>query len=331
MDYKRAGVNLEEADRATGKIGKWVRSTFTPQVLDNWGQFGGCYAPDFSRMKSPVLVSSTDSVGTKLMVAISAGIHDTVGQDIVNHCVNDILTCGAQPLFFLDYIGIGDLDAEVIEQIVKGVALACRQNGCALIGGELAEMPDIYKRGDYDLVGTIVGVVERDQLIDGSGFMAGDVLVGFASNGLHTNGYTLARKVLLSASGLDEVPEELGVPIGEELLKVHRSYLDLIQEVRLSLGIKGMAHITGGGLEGNVRRVVPKGLQAAIDWSSWTVPPIFALIQRRGSIAVEEMRRVFNMGIGFVVGCGRQDTDRVIEIARLKGEEAKVIGEIIQA
>ena len=330
IDYKRAGVDLEKAQRATSNIGQLVKSTFNSQVLDNWGQFGGCFAPDFSHLKKPVLVSSTDSVGTKLLVAIKAGVHDTIGQDIVNHCVNDILTCGASPLFFLDYIGIGTMDAGVVEQIVKGIAIACKENGCALIGGELAEMPDLYNKKDYDLVGTIVGVVDHDKLIDGSTVVPGDVLVGFPSNGLHTNGYSLARKVLLDDAkyDLDIRIEDLSGTLGEELLQIHRSYLHTIQHLLASIEIKAMAHITGGGMEGNISRVIPKSMKVVIDWSVWQVLPIFELIQKRGQIAIDEMRRVFNMGVGFVVCCRKEDADQVIEISKSKGEAPLVIGEI---
>ncbi|KPL06083.1 phosphoribosylaminoimidazole synthetase [bacterium SM23_57] len=331
MNYRSAGVNLEEAQRATSNIGELVRSTFNSQVLDNWGQFGGCFAPDFSHLKKPVLVSSTDSVGTKLLVAIKAGIHDTIGQDIVNHCVNDILTCGASPLFFLDYIGIGTMDAIVVEQIVKGIAIACRENRCALIGGELAEMPDIYKKKEYDLVGTIVGIVDHDNLIDGSSFVLGDVLVGFPSNGLHTNGYSLARKVLLDGAkfDLEKRIDDLDGTLGEKLLQIHKSYLHTVQHLLAAIEIKAMAHITGGGLEGNISRVVPKGMKAVIEWSAWQMPPIFALIQKQGRIATEEMRRVFNMGIGFVIGCRKEDVDQVLKISESKGEKPMVIGEIV--
>lgn len=328
--YKKSGVDLEEAGRATSQIGKWVKSTFNAQVLGKWGQFGGCFAPDFSNFEQPVLVSSTDSVGTKLLVAIQAGIHETVGQDIVNHCVNDILTCGAVPLFFLDYIGIGTLDANVVEQIVKGVAIACKENDCVLIGGEMAEMPDVYRKEDYDLVGTIVGIVDKKRLIDGSGFVDGDVLIGFPSTGLHTNGYTLARKVLLDNAGykLDDTVPDLPDTIGDRLLRIHRSYLNVVKPLIQSIPLKGMAHITGGGLEGNISRIIPDGLTAVIDWTAWTVPPIFSLIQRHGEISLNEMRRVFNMGIGYVVGCGAAHEDELINIAKSMGELPIVIGKI---
>jgi phosphoribosylformylglycinamidine cyclo-ligase len=328
--YQSAGVNLEEADKSVAAIKHWVESTFNSQVHGRWGQFGGCFAPDLSGIKVPVLVSSTDSVGTKLLIAIQAGIHDTVGQDIVNHCVNDILTCGARPLFFLDYIGIGSLSASVVEKIVKGIAIACRQNDCVLIGGEMAEMPDIYKTGDYDLVGTIVGIVDRDRLVDGSRLVPGDVLVGFPSNGLHTNGYTLARKVLLSEAGYElnaRFPELEGT-LGEELLRIHRSYLPIIQKFMTTVGVKAMAHITGGGLDGNTKRVVPKGMKAEFDWSAWQVPPLFRLIQETGNIDTEEMRRVFNMGIGFVVCVGNDRVNQLIEMANSLGELPLIIGEI---
>jgi len=325
--YQSAGVSLAEADKAIAGIKTWVESTFNSQVYGKWGHFGGCFAPDLSGIKTPILVSSTDSVGTKLLVAIQAQVHDTVGQDIVNHCVNDILTCGAKPLFFLDYIGIGTLQAPVVEQIVKGIAMACRQNGCVLIGGEMAEMPDIYKIGDYDLVGTIVGIADRDKLINGSSLVPGDILIGIPSNGLHTNGYTLARKVL-SKFNLDDRIAGLEGTLGEELLRIHRSYLSLISSILSSVKVKAMAHITGSGLEGNTKRVVPEGMKAVFDWSAWEVPPLFALIQQEGKIEIEEMRRVFNMGVGFVVGCGKDDVDRLLDIARGRGDKPMVVGEI---
>jgi len=326
--YQSAGVSLTEADNALARIKTWVESTFNSQVYGRWGHFGGCFAPDLTGIKIPILVSSTDSVGTKLIVAIQAQIHDTVGQDIVNHCVNDILTCGAKPLFFLDYIGIGSLSAEVVEQIVKGIAIACRQSDCVLIGGEMAEMPDIYKKGDYDLVGTIVGIADRDRLIDGSTLIPGDVLIGIPSTGLHTNGYTLARKVL-SRFALGDRIEGLEGTLGEELLRIHRSYLPLMSNILTQVRVKAMAHITGSGLEGNTRRVVPEGMKAVFDWSAWQVPPLFALIQKVGNIEIEEMRRVFNMGIGFVIGCNKSDVDGLLGIARKQGEKPLVVGEIV--
>jgi phosphoribosylformylglycinamidine cyclo-ligase len=356
ITYKTAGVNLAEADLAKSKIGHWVKTTFNSQVLGQWGQFGGCFEPDFSKFKHPVLVSSTDGVGTKLKVAIEVGIHDTVGQDLVNHCVNDILTCGALPLFFLDYLAMGVLDSAVVEQVVKGVAVACKQNDCALIGGETAEMPGVYQKHDYDLAGTIVGVVERDKLIDGSKLVPGDILIGFPSNGLHTNGYSLVRKVLLSEGKFhlnDNVPElnvtfphnreeDIATPplvppriagrklsLGEELLKIHRSYLSIIQEIISRFPIKGMAHITGSGLEGNVKRIVPKGMKAEFDWSAWQVPAIFSFIQKHGNIDIEEMRRVFNLGIGFVIGCENKYAEQVLEFAKTKGENPLIIGKIV--
>jgi len=333
ITYKSAGVDIAEADLAKSKIGQWVKTTFNSQVLGQWGQFGGCFEPDFSNLKHPVLVSSTDGVGTKLKVAIEAGIHDSVGQDLVNHCVNDILTCGARPLFFLDYLAMGTLDSAVVEHVVKGVAMACRQNGCALIGGETAEMPGVYQDRDYDLAGTIVGVVERDKVIDGSTLVPGDVLIGFPSNGLHTNGYSLVRKVLLYEGRFrlsNNIPEFRGT-LGEELLKVHRSYLSIIQDILSKFPIKGMAHITGSGLEGNVKRIVPAGLKAAFDWTVWKIPPIFTFIQKQGRIDIEEMRRIFNMGIGFVVGCAPEFVKQILVFANAKGEKPLAIGEVIPA
>jgi len=286
------------------------------------GFFGGLF--EFKGYQQPVLVSSVDGVGTKLKLALALGKHDTVGIDIVNHCVNDILTCGAEPLFFLDYIAAGKLQPEQVGEVAKGLASACREVGCALIGGETAEMPGLYTGEDYDLVGFIIGVVEKTRIIQGKKTAAGDIIIGLPSSGLHTNGYSLARKVFgETSSALNTHYPELGRTLGEALLEPHRSYYHQLKPL-LPL-IKGLAHITGGGLIGNVPRVLPEGLTASFDSRSWSVPPIFSLIQRRGNVDREEMYRVFNMGIGMVIICSKDNVDHFTKML----PEAKVIGEVI--
>ncbi len=299
--YRDAGVDIAAGEETVGRIKGLVRQTFTPGVLADIGAFGGFFALDTAAYREPVLVSSIDGVGTKLKVAVRAGRHDTVGQDLVNHCVNDIAVCGARPLFFLDYLGTGRLQPDVAEQIVSGFVTACKANGCALIGGETAEMPGIYSDGDYDLAGSIVGVVERDGVIDGRRVEAGDVLLGLPSTGLHTNGYSLARAVLFEHFEVEDRPDELGgETVGEVLLRVHRSYLEAIQALVRDDLAHGFAHITGGGLEGNTRRILPDGLGLAVEWDAWERPAIFELIGRLGSVPEEDMRSTFNLGVGLV-------------------------------
>ena len=287
------------------------------------GFFGGLF--EFKGYRQPVLVSSVDGVGTKLKLALALGKHDTVGIDIVNHCVNDILTCGAEPLFFLDYIAAGKLNPEQVGEVAKGLASACRDAGCALIGGETAEMPGLYSGEDYDLVGFIIGVVEKSGIIRGNKIAAGDVILGLPSSGLHTNGYSLVRKIFgQTRSALDTQYPELGRTLGEALMEPHRSYYHQLKPL-LAL-IKGLAHITGGGLIGNVPRVLPDGLTARFDSNNWSVPPIFELIQQRGSVDREEMFGVFNMGIGMVIICSEGDVDHLTKML----PEARVIGEVIK-
>jgi phosphoribosylformylglycinamidine cyclo-ligase len=291
--------------------------------LSGVGFFGGLF--EFKGYHQPVLVSSVDGVGTKLKIASALGKHGTVGIDIVNHCVNDILTCGAEPLFFLDYIAMGRLVPEAVGAIARGLASACREVGCALIGGETAEMPGLYAGEDYDLVGFIIGVVEKEKIIQGKKISLGDIIVGLPSSGLHTNGYSLARKIFgVDQSVLNTRYPELGRTLGEELLEPHRSYYHQLKPL-LSL-IKGMAHITGGGLIGNVPRVLPKGLAAEFRSQTWSVPPIFQLIQKRGNVDRDEMYRVFNMGIGMVIICSPENVDQLTKAL----PEAKVIGEVIK-
>jgi phosphoribosylformylglycinamidine cyclo-ligase len=321
--YKVAGVDREAAGNAKGRIFKLARSTFTPGVLGDIGAFGALY--QVVGYKDPVLVAHTDGVGTKLRIASLMGRYDTVGEDIVNHTTNDILTCGAKPLFFLDYMGMGKLSTDKVESLVSGMAKACKALECALIGGETAEMPGMYVGEDVELVGFVVGAVERDAVIDGSGITAGDVLLGLPSNGLHTNGYSLVRKLF----GIDDDPSvlgkytaELGVTLGDALLVPHMSY---VAQLTPTLDrIKGMAHITGGGFTDNVPRMLPDGLAARLDSSAWEVPPLFQLIQQRGEIGDDEMNRVFNMGIGMIVAVVPGDVASVCAAI----PEAIVVGEV---
>ncbi|MCS6999737.1 MAG: phosphoribosylformylglycinamidine cyclo-ligase [Bacteroidota bacterium] len=326
MDYTSAGVNIEAGDELVRRIKPLVRSTFTKDVLADIGHFGGFFDARFETMRHPVLVSSTDGVGTKLKIAFAMNIHSTIGRDLVNHCVNDILACGAKPLFFLDYFATGKLNIAVAEQVISGLVAACRENGCALIGGETAEMPSLYAEGEYDLAGTIVGVVEKDAIIDGRAIANGDVVIGLRSSGLHTNGYSLARAVLLERYRLDEYIPALGAPLGSALLEIHRSYLSAITPLLERKLVTGLAHITGGGIEGNTRRILPKGLRLVIDWSAWEVPPLFRLIQQIGNVSDDEMRRVFNLGIGMVVICRPEHATSVLALTA--DEQSSIIGRI---
>src|SRR5688572_4563409 len=290
-----------------------ARATYTPGVLSGVGSFGGLFALDGS-VPEPVLVASADGVGTKLKVAFMTGVHHTIGQDLVNHCVNDILVQGARPLFFLDYLATGRLSPDVAEQIVKGVAQACVANGCALLGGETAEMPGFYADGEYDVAGFIVGVVSRPKVIDGRDIMAGDVLIALPSSGLHTNGYSLARRIVFDElrQTVDDNIAELGTTVGEALLAPHRSYLKAISPLLSHGWIKGMAHITGGGLTENVPRMMPEGRSPRIDRGSWTVPPLFAWLQQGGGVPDDEMFRAFNMGVGLVLVCAPEHADALL-------------------
>ena len=327
--YRDAGVDIQAGEETVDRIKGLVRETFTPGVLADIGAFGGFFALDKAAYDAPVLVSSIDGVGTKLKVAVRAGRHDTVGQDLVNHCVNDIAVCGARPLFFLDYLGTGRLKPDVAEQIVRGFVAACKENGCALIGGETAEMPGIYSDDDYDLAGCIVGVVERDGVLDGSRVAAGDVLLGLPSTGLHTNGYSLARAVLFEHFDVEDRPEELGgETVGEALLRVHRSYLDAIQALIADDLAHGFAHITGGGLEGNTNRIVPDGLRLEVDWDAWDRPAIFDLIQRLGDVPEDDMRSTFNLGIGLVAVVPEAKVEQAVTAWEAMGEAPVVIGRV---
>src|SRR6516225_9394257 len=300
--YAAAGVDIALGNRVKKGLQEKVRSTFGPEVLGRIGGFGGLFRADFGELKEPVLVSSIDGVGTKLKVAIALGKHESIAQDLVNHCINDIAVTGARPLFFLDYIGSERLDPSVFDQLISGFTKACKEGGCALIGGETAQLPDLYHTGEYDLAGCIIGLVDRGKLLDGSRIVPSDILIGLPSNGLHTTGYSLARKVLLNKMQLNLLQKVGGLarPLGEELLRIHRNYQPLIASVPHGR-IKGAAHITGGGLVDNLPRILPATCDALIDTSSWKVPTIFRLIQRGGGISTEEMYEVFNMGIGMVL------------------------------
>jgi len=331
MDYKESGVDVEAGNEVVRRIRSLARQTSTPGVLSDLGSFGGLFALDRAGIADPVLVSSADGVGTKLRLAFMTGIHDTIGVDLVNHCVNDILVQGARPLFFLDYLATGRLDPDVAVKIVEGLARGCRDNGCALLGGETAEMPGFYADGEYDVAGFIVGAVPRARLIDGSSIRPGDVLIGVPSSGLHTNGYSLARRIAFEMAGLhhSSIVPELGVSIGRALLQPHRSYLRLIEPLLESGAIKGMAHISGGGITENLPRILPPGVHAAVDRSRWNVPPIFSWLQRTGHVPVEDMFRTFNMGIGLIVVCSAADEARVSGSFERSGEAGvRTIGTI---
>ena len=329
LTYADAGVSFEAESKAMHRIRGIMETTYRSEVLSNVGSFGGLFA--LGRYTQPVLVSSTDSVGTKLKVAFQANKHDTVGYDIVAHCGNDIVVQGAEPLFFLDYIGIGKLEPLVFEQIITGLASGCREIGCALIGGETAELPGFYAPGEYDLVGTIVGVVERDALITGERIAHGDKLIGLASTGLHTNGYSLARRILFDRCNydVDTYLPELSSTVGDELLKPHKSYVKSILKLREVCEVKGIAHITGGGLPGNVERILPEGCRAVIQKQSWKVPPIFNLLQQKGNVEEVEMYRVFNMGVGIVLVVASDSVATTLESLSESDESAFLLGDIV--
>jgi len=327
--YKEAGVDVEAGDEAVDRIRPMVRETFTPGVLADIGAFGSFFELDVGDMEQPVLVSSIDGVGTKVKVAGRAERYDTVGQDLVNHCVNDVAVCGAEPLYFLDYVGTGTLDPDAAEEIVRGFATACSENDCALVGGELAEMPDVYGDADFDLVGTIVGVVDKADIVNGSTVEPGDVLLGLPSTGIHTNGYTLARTVLFEHYEMDDRVEALGDrTLGETLLQVHCSYLRAIQALVESDLAQGLVHVTGGGLPGNLRRVIPEGCRATVDYEAWDRPPIFDLIQEKGEVPEADMRRTFNLGVGLVAIVREDDLGDARERLEAAGEAPFRIGTV---
>lgn len=329
ITYKSAGVDIHAGDATVKKIKGLAKSTFNKNVLSDIGLFGAFYKLDLSKYKEPVLVSSVDGVGTKLKVAIGMNKHDTIGQDLVNHCVNDIAVCGAKPLFFLDYLAFGKLSPSKAEQIIKGFSIACRQNGCALIGGETAEMPGLYSKNDYDISGTIIGIAEKKNLLTGSNIKKGDVLVGFRSTGLHTNGYSLARKVLLKKYSLKTIPKGVSKPLGLELLNVHKSYLKLISNLQKYVKVKGFSHITGGGIVGNTKRLLREDLALNIFWENWKVPKIFKLIQETGNIDDKEMQKVFNLGIGLIAIVSPKNLEATINASRKIGEKPVLVGKVV--
>ncbi|MEN3334275.1 MAG: phosphoribosylformylglycinamidine cyclo-ligase [Blastocatellia bacterium] len=331
ISYRDAGVNIDAANEAVNRIKRLAASTFTPQVLTEIGSFGGMFRADFKRMAEPVLVASADGVGTKLRVAFLTGNHRTVGYDLVCHCVNDILVQGARPLFFLDYVAAGKLDPDVIASVIDGLACGCREAGCALLGGETAEMPGFYADGEYDIAGFIVGVVDRACIIDGKTSRPGDLLLALPSVGLHTNGYSLARKLMFEVAGYqpDTYIEELGGTAAEELLKPHRSYLGALDGLLDSGIIKGLAHITGGGLLENIPRILPAGTAVEIQAGTWPVLPVYRLLERLGNVPEREMYRTFNMGVGMVIVVAETDADRARAQFDALGDAHYTIGRVV--
>lgn len=332
ITYSDAGVNIDAATRATDKIKELARRTFNQRTLSEIGSFGGMFDGAFPHLKQPVLVASADGVGTKLKIAFSTGVHNTVGRDLVNHCVNDILVQGARPLFFLDYIATGKLLPEVVAGIVEGVANGCQENGCVLLGGETAEMPDFYSAGEYDIAGFIVGVADREKIIDGKEILPGDTLLAIPSVGLHTNGYSLARKLFFEVAGYeaDTYLNELGMTVGEALLQPHVSYLKPLDGLLDSGLIKGLAHITGGGLTDNIPRILPEDCAVEIDKGSWPLLPIFKLMQEIGNVSEAEMYRTFNMGVGMVVVCTSEDRQSITSHLSAAHAECFQIGRVVQ-
>ena len=329
VDYRQAGVNIDAGNETVRRIKALARKTYTAGVLSGVGSFGGLFALG-KTVEDPVLVASADGVGTKLKVAFMAGVHDTIGVDLVNHCVNDSLVQGARPLFFLDYLAVGRLAPDVAEQIVVGIARACEENGCALLGGETAEMPGFYADGEYDVAGFIVGLVARDRVIVGRGIEPGDCLIALPSSGLHTNGYSLARKIAFEHLGLRVESEvaDLGETVGAALLRPHRSYLRAVEPLLETGWIKGMAHITGGGITENLPRTLPDGRSFRLDHSSWTVPPLFRWLQRGGAVGDAEMFRAFNMGVGLIMVCATSRANDLLDRLRSGGERPWVLGTV---
>ena len=332
ISYADAGVDITSGDRTKQRIKMLARKTFNKHVLSEIGGFGGLFALDLEKFPNPVLVSSADGVGTKLKVAFELNIHHTVGQDLVNHCVNDIAVQGATPLFFLDYLATGKLDDSTVETVVQGLSEACRANGCALIGGETAQMPGFYADGEYDLAGTIVGVVNRDRIITGEKIEIGDVLIGLPSNGLHTNGYSLARKLLFEVAkyGADQYVNDLKDKTGAALMRTHRSYLSIIKKLCAADLVNGMAHITGGGITDNLPRILAKGMGAIVDRASWQPPPLFDHLQQLGSVEPEEMLRTFNMGIGLICVVPAEKVKKVKAVLNRANERHHIIGRIVR-
>ncbi len=332
LRYRDAGVDIDAAVEAKKGIGAIVKKTFDDNVLCDIGTFGAMYNFDARAYQEPVLVSSVDGVGTKLKLAFLTGRHDTVGIDLVSHCVNDILVQGARPIFFLDYLACGRLEPQVVVDVLTGIANGCRYAGCALIGGETAEMPEMYKEGEYDLAGTIVGVVERKNIVDGSSIQEGDLIVGLPASGLHTNGYSLARKICFEVAGLDVSDPMPGVgrTVGDALLEPHRSYARVIQLLAKIVRIKGMAHITGGGITDNLPRALPEGLGAQINLNAWKALPIYKFLQETGDVEDAEMLRTFNMGLGYLLVVSPDELDKALDTLTLANEEPKVVGRVIK-
>jgi phosphoribosylformylglycinamidine cyclo-ligase len=337
--YARAGVDIDLGNRVKSRLPQMLAATHRPEVLGKVGGFGGLFALDVRKYKQPVLVSSVDGVGTKLKIAFAMDRHDTIGQDLVNHCVNDIAVLGAEPLFFLDYLGTGKLQPKVFSEIIKGFAKACAENGCALIGGETAQMPGFYQEGEYDVSGTIVGVVEKSKMLDGKSIRPGDVVIGLASSGLHTNGYSLARQILFDQMKLKPASRLPGLrgSIGDELLKVHVSYGPLVQDLLRAFNkdtrrgaIKGLAHITGGGFVDNIPRVLPVNCDVVIRKGSWDELPMFKLIRERGNVPEAELYQVFNMGIGMVVIVAKESAQKVLASVKQRKHKAWLIGEVVR-
>jgi phosphoribosylformylglycinamidine cyclo-ligase len=328
VSYKSSGVNISEADKFVKAISPLVKSTFNKGVIQGIGNFGSFYQIDFRKYKSPVLVSSVDGVGTKLKIAAFLNKYDTIGEDLVNHCVNDIAVCGAVPQFFLDYYAMGKLKSKTAQEVVKGLIRGCKINGCSLIGGETAEMPGVYHDDDFDLAGSITGIVEKSKIVNKNNVKKGDVLIGLPSTGLHTNGYSLVRKIFDTKAKLNTKYAGLKKTIGLELLNTHKSYLNIIQSSLQKFKINSISHITGGGIEGNTKRVVPKDLKIKIDYDSWERPAIFDIIQVKGNVDEKDMRRTFNLGIGLIFIIAEKDADKFIKFLQSKKERSYVIGNI---
>ncbi len=328
VTYRSSGVDIAKGNRTKQRIKTIVRKTFNDKVLSDIGHFGGFYDLTRSTYRQPALVSSMDGVGTKIKVAVMMNRHHTVGEDLVNHSVNDILCCGAVPLFFLDYIAYSKLPDRVVAEIVSGLAKGCRKNGCALIGGETAQMPGIYQPGEYDLAGAITGIVEKKKIIDGKSVRRGDVMIALPSSGLHTNGYSLARQALFPKFKVNQKLSALGTTLGEALLKVHRSYLKPVTAVMKKINIRAISHITGGGIIENTERVIPKPLRLRIDWNSWQRPMIFEYIQAAGRVPEADMVRSMNLGVGMLLIVPPIDADRALDILRDQKEKAWILGEI---
>lgn len=333
VSYSDAGVSIDTANEAVKKISQYAKSTFNERTLTNIGSFGGMFDAKFPEMSDPILVSSADGVGTKLKLAFETNVHNTIGQDLVNHCVGDILVQGAKPLFFMDYFATGKLSSDVTASVVEGLSIACKENGCVLLGGETAEMPGFYADGEYDLAGFIVGIVDKSKVIDGKNIKTGDVVLGLPSVGLHTNGYSLARKLFFEIGGfsVDDTPEELnGETVGNILLKPHKSYLPVLKDLLDLDVIKGLVHITGGGLLENIPRILPEKLSVEIKRGTWNELTVFGLMQKLGNVEDKEMFRTFNMGIGMTIVCSENDKEQIISHVESLGEECFEIGKVVE-